>query len=437
MHGRRWIRDVSASIKILEIFKKYVPLSQLAFCISKRNADDLITFQSNLIGVSILLLMNKRDDSQSVLEDRLIVAKFDPTAIICFHCSGPFSPIFDQNPKIPTINFEEYGNNPFKPNEYILSHRFKKYSLGLNTKDNKDPNSYALGVFQDKDLINYFIDKRNESSLYRLLENLPKLPLSLFSAIVGEEKKEDFIQQITKFKSQKTMYFGYLNGHNKRDYQRAFIGAAILLENEKNKGTKDINFIFPGNPRLSTPLDLSKELIDFLIEQGFSKVEFLNSLEIPSEVNPLKKTTFDLIPNCQKNRRILTLIAAPLNHSDLIHIIKASESEVLCTGDQSASECLTAGKRIFYETLSHKFNFALTICNLVNDICKKDISFHYSHITTEKTSFAVKIKWLHEHYKKIESKKWDNFIEEIHKNQNCENKIINVFLTFLDTIYEY
>ncbi len=404
--------DIRASVNLIEIFKKHVPVNQIALSLSKDKEVFLSVFKEKLKDIKII----HEDDKQAV-------DAFNPTLVLGFNHIGPGSPLFEREPKIPSLIFEEYGNDPHDPDQYLQSNFFREFSLGINTKENPDTARYGLGIFIQDDLVAYYKDKRNENAHFRLVENLPKLPSKLLSAVTDDQTAEEFSQK-------NSLYFSYLNGHEKKQYKRAFIGAAILLNEDK----RDLVVVFPGGPGFLVPQTLkethllSKQMVSFLVEHGFTHCEFRYSRSLTYD---FQKQLLPLTGNKTKCLRKLTIVSSPLVHEDFILLLKAAEKEVILTGDESISEGLALGKKTFYECLSHKNRFSTTLSDLINQICQTDVTFRYAYITTKEKKLAERIVWLRDHFKKI-APKWDQFIQEVITNQNCEPKILESVAKFLE-----
>lgn len=368
--------DVGACMKILDIFKKFMQPEQLAFCIEDKYTASLESFKESLEGIRVIALKGE----QQKAEDRKAVGEFAPTKVVAFHTHGPFASYLDVSPHIPTISLGEYGDETDQPTEFAQSHRFVKYTLGLKT--NPIENN-GLGFLFNQKLIQYFQDKNNESPLYRLCTYLPHLSSHLSAAIVGQNEIKDF-------NSSHALYFGYANGSDAYNYQMLFI-AAMILQNEKEvNGKQNLVFCLPGHCLFNgeTPEErFSPEFVHFLKEHGFNQIEL--QARSTSKNEPFSKTNLSLTQDEKANSRKIVIVASPLTNSDYIEVMKASENEVLCTGDQSLSEALSAGKRLFYERLTHKTNHINRLCDLLQD--STQISIRYP-LYTSRRSFQEQVK---------------------------------------------
>ncbi|MCE5318464.1 MAG: hypothetical protein LLG04_14025 [Parachlamydia sp.] len=401
--------DVSACMKILDIYKKYMQTDQLAFCIENQHAASLESFQESLKGIRVIAL--KGGDEQ---EDRRVVDDFAPTKVVAFHTHGPLASYLNVNPPIPTINLGEYGDDSCHPTQFAQSHRFVQYTLGLQNVKNE---YNGLGFLFSQKLIDYFQDKNNENPLYRLSAYLPRLSPPLSAAIAGQNEIRDF-------NSTHALYFGYANSSDSYNYQMLFIAAMILRNENKKDGKQNLVFCLPGRNLFNgaTPEErFSPEFVRFMKDHGFNQIE-LN--ERNSSKNELfAKTTLSLTKDAKANPRKIVIVASPLTNPDFLEVMKASENEVLCTGDQSLSEALSAGKRLFYEKLSHKTNHINRLCDILQKSTQIEIRYP---LYTSRRSFLEQAKEMTAIFDKIDVDSWKTFIHELHAHYSCEGRIVQL-----------
>lgn len=400
--------DVTACMKILDIYKKYMQPDQLAFCIHAEYAASLESFQESLKGIRVIALKGE----QQIAEDRRAVDDFAPTKVVAFHTHGPLASYLNVSPHIPTISLGEYGDDSTRTTEYVQSHRFVKYTLGLKTIPSENS---GLGFLFNQKLIDYFHDKNNENPLYRLSTYLPHLSPPLSAAIAGQN-------EIGDFNSTHALYFGYVNSSDYYNYQMLFIAAMILRNENKKDGKQNLVFCLPGRTSFNgeTPEErFSPEFVRFLREHGFNQIEL--HARNTSQNEPFVKTTLSLTQ--EANPRKIVIVASPLTNPDFLEVMKASENEVLCTGDQSLSEALSAGKRLFYERLTHKTSHINRLCDILQE--RTQIAIRYP-IYTMNRSFQEQAKEMTDIFDKIDIDSWKTFIHELHANYSCEGRIVQL-----------
>jgi hypothetical protein len=331
---------------------------------------------------------------------------------------------------IPTLCIEEYGVYIKEPLNELKSHGVIKCSLGLS------PDTYSgyhgLGIFQSREHIDYFLDVRNKSSLYRFEQYLPMLSRSVFSSILDRDKVEGV--DFAAFDSQTSLYFAYISFHNRQILLRSFIGSMLLLTHKMQK--KNVILCAPGiyvDPKSFA----NNEMTQFLLSKGFSHI---HSRELVRDKQEVKNETIALSypEGCELGNRQLILIAGSLSHPDFINCLKASEDEVMGTGDQSLSEELVLGKKIYYQTLFHKEAFAQSLNDMIRVITKINTNFMPHGIFDRQVPLLDKINDMNRHFQSLQTPRWDDFIREIHRSQNCEENIIktlkiplNEYLGFL------
>lgn len=399
-------------MKILEIYKKYMQPDQLAFCIQDKYMASLESFQDSLKGIRVIAL--KGGEEQQIAEDRRAVDDFAPTKVVAFHTPGPFASYLNVSPHIPTINLGEYGDDVSQPAKFAQSHRFFQYALGLQNIQNE---YNGLGFLFSQKLIDYFHNKNNENSLYRLSTNLPHLTPPLSAAIVGQN-------EIDAFNKTHALYFGYANSGDSYNYQMLFIAAMILRNENKKDGKQNLVFCLPGHPLFNgATLEerFSPEFVRFLTEYGFKQIEL--HARNTSQPEPFIKTILPLTQETEANPRKIVIVASPLTSPDFLEVLKASENEVLCTGDQSLSEALSAGKRLFYEKLSHKSNHINRLCELLQKCTQ--IAIRYP-LYTSRRSFLEQAKEMTAIFDKMDDDSWRTFIYELHSYYSCEGRIVQL-----------
>jgi hypothetical protein len=168
------------------------------------------------------------------------------------------------------------------------------------------------------------------------------------------------------------------------------------------------------------------EMTEFLLSKGFSHI---HSRELIKDKEEVKNETIALsCPEGYKlGNRQLILVAGSLSHPDFINCLKASEDEVMGTGDQSLSEELVLGKKIYYQTLLHKEALAQSLNDMIRVITKINTNFKAHGIFDIQVPLLDKINDMNRHFQSLQTPRWDDFIREIHRSQNCEENIIKTF----------
>jgi hypothetical protein len=115
-----------------------------------------------------------------------------------------------------------------------------------------------------------------------------------------------------------------------------------------------------------------------------------------------------------------------MTHEDFLLLMKASEDEVLGTGDHSISEELSAGKKVYYQELPHKKKFAHDLSHMISKICKVELDFCTQHFTGARFHEITAIEWMHFYFDTLKRSNWDDVICDIHRNHNLEKRILSI-----------
>lgn len=415
--------DISATVKLLEVIKKYAPLENLALAFSggARSYEKLKPFFELLDRVKIISF-SYSDDCYDEIE------RFNPSAAVLFNgrflINRTYEMIIEHSKKtpirIPAINFNEYNNyfDEFKDNpNATLELIGVSYSLGIHsTRFNPNPSKFCLGIFQDQNLLEYYQDPNSKNSSLRLKKYTTALNPNLYQAVIGDGTVESFDKKTS-------LYFGYANSYYKTNFQIAFIGSAVL---QTRASQKNIVIILPGLFEVNS---ISNSFFKFIQNENF--ISFKNVLwdEMTSQKKINIKQKFD---NCSDNKemnRRMTILSGHFSHQHFKDLMLASEREVLCTGDQSLGEALTAGKKIYFEAPSHKLNLSNSLSDLIRRMCGVSVSFHESLSLIKDDAIESGFYHMKNHFDSIDNH-WDSFIEHIHQKQNCEKRVIGALKRF-------
>lgn len=471
-HVQPGFGDISATLKLLEVIKKYAPLENLALTIAN-DAEchkKLMIFSKLLDGVKIISF-SATDDCYDSIE------KFNPSIVVLFHGLSLVSRRYElkiehtKKPviQLPAVVFEEY-NNIF---EAFVNHHSTdlkpvgaSYSLGIHSSNfNPDPSRFCLGIFQDQKLVEYYRDPNSKNALNRLKTHAMSLNPNLYRAVIGDKP-------IEKFEKKTSLYFGYANNYHKADVQTAFIGAAVLLNRASQK---DIVVILPGRFKINTfdklstenlfgkdgnalsddesdinalepsifelsesegvaePVRTSDLFFNFLKEENFTSLEIVSWDEKTQQSTLIRKWEFDNPLDDKKMDRSVKVLSGDFSHHHFIELMLASEREVLCTGDQSLGEALSAGKKIYYEVLAHKLDLSNSLSDLIKRKCHVDVSFRDSRYTIKKGTIQERCIFMKKLFDSIDTH-WDRFINHIHRKQNCEKRIVEALNSFFDGV---
>lgn len=408
--------DISATIKILEVFKKHVNPENLAltlFANAKGHEGFNSFFLSSLSGVRVI----NSCESDIFYEE---VKKIQPTLVVMFHGSSRIdikkgfeikhskhTPLH-----IPAIVFDEYnyGTHGCASSAYAAF-----YALGIHEDSwAKAVQSNFLGIFQDTELVRYSQNPDNRVSLHRLKTYTSNLDPNLYQAVIGDG-------DIEKFDQENALYFGYCSEKG-FETKIVFIGTAIEFMKETQK---NLVVVLPG---FLASTKYEESFFNYLGEEKFQSLELVKWEEKKKGSTTVK--TFKL-SSSGAGERTLKVVSGDFSHDHFVQLMLASEREVLCTGDQSLSEALSAGKKIYYEALPHKGNLSGSLCNIIQRECAiGGVSFHESRVTEHSGSLKKRFELMKMHYDRI-AENWNRVIDHIHQNQNCEKKIVEVVADFI------
>jgi hypothetical protein len=413
--------DVAATVKLLAIFKKYVATDRLALCVHKEDFERFHFFEKEIQDIKKIVVIDS-PSAEDIEKDRDKISSFNPSLVISFNRGTPFRSELFTHP-VPGLGVKEYGYHNVMPDEYYHSHRFVKSSLGLRCSSGMESLD-AMGLFQDPSLIEYYHDKRNQDASHRCMTYLPQLSQKLLQALFDDdEKKGSFKERVAHFSQTSKLYFGYVGEYFDVNYIKAFIGAMILQTPSCPKKECHLTFVLPGSKCDSKEI-FSKHFRLFLLEHGFSYARCI--FEDEHRRHEYLHEKIDLSENKQMPGRCLTVFRSMTTHEDFLLLMKASEDEVLGTGDHSISEELSAGKKVYYQELPHKKKFAHDLSNMISKICKVELDFCPQNFTGARFHEIAAIEWMRVYFDKLKRSNWDDVICEIHRNHNVEKRILSI-----------
>jgi hypothetical protein len=413
--------DVAATVKLLAIFKKYVGTERLALCVHKEDFERFHFFEKEIHEIKKIIVIDS-SSAEDIEKDRDQISTFNPTIVISFNRGTPFrSELFTRS--VPGLGIKEYGYNVVSPGEYYHSHRFIKTALGLRSSSGIESLD-ALGLFQDASLIEYYHDKRNQDARYRCRMYLPKLSIGTLKALFDEdERKCSLEEQIEHFSQFSKLYFGYVGEYFDVNYIKAFIGAMILRSSKRADSSCHLTFVLPGSKCASEEIFSSRFRL-FLTDHGFNLAHCI--FEKDHRIHEYLHEKIDLMEKNEKSERRLTIFCSMTTHEDFLLLMKASESEVLGTGDHSISEELSAGKKVFYQELPHKKKFAHDLAQMISKICKLKLDFCSQNFIGARFHELSSIDWMHIYFDQLNASNWDDLICEIHRNHNLEKRVLSI-----------
>lgn len=218
---------------------------------------------------------------------------------------------------------------------YIREYGWIKPNLG-NAGD------YVSGVGLNPSLTGIFIsdnlakwsEKADTLSVHSRLTELQNIPGPLQKAILGEEYSSEAIKQ---FASGNKLFMAY----GALASQVEFMSAVTKMHSRL--GTQaSFTFVNVG----ASPDSLQDE-----IKTSKDIFQTLNVGKITIHEPSGKKTEISINAGSSYN---ITCIPSRLDHSGIEALIKASEKEIMTTGDQSWGEAVSANKHWIQEDISHK-----------------------------------------------------------------------------------
>jgi hypothetical protein len=255
--------------------------------------------------------------AKSELIEELKKEGFVPDLILIGPAYG-YTSILDELEKlnIPIVHFLEYGHTTGDPKDAILGVRDKQ-----------------MGIHIDRPLLQWSEKEHDVAEKLKELENLPE---KLQVAILGKPYSEDAVKE---FQAKWRLFFSYASGALGTDFfqkdKQAMVIAYAKMAYQYEKTDTNLCLFFMGQSFTTLP----EEDLQELRRLGVAKISW-----------PLEEEEIVL---CEKGKEI-KIINSILKPEQVPILLKASEDEVLTTGDQFFSECVSSQKHFIYQTLPHK-----------------------------------------------------------------------------------
>ncbi|MCH9616942.1 MAG: hypothetical protein SP1CHLAM9_02410 [Chlamydiia bacterium] len=318
------------------------------------------------------------------------IGKFEPDMIVAFEGDFLKERVLPEHlgkRVVPILDWGEYG----------VTHGEGAINTGLIADGSIVPGCSdrppEKGIFLDKELVKWSSKMKDPK---QRLSALPEVSAGIQQAILGGKATE---RRCNDFSSENRLFFGYSNeeGIKERGGDGAPSAITYLLALAKMQGSM---------PRASTNAELQKKNMtiflmgdhDILAEAGdqskylgntaiggaecthssLLQVEVQREL-VSSGIFMLEVARYDkssdqivavkflpireMNPHARvrdsSNLKTMRVIMGSISHKDSIGLMKASEDEVLVTGDGSLSEAISARKSIMYQQRHHKYHLSL------------------------------------------------------------------------------
>jgi hypothetical protein len=265
-----------------------------------------------------------------------MIAEFNPDLFIVApvtHVSRePFQKIMQ---RIPSLFIREYGFG-----KRLAYTKESDYISGAGVDEWK-------GIMIHQEMLQWSESGNANHPLVRLSQ-LQHLPNEVVQAILGSHYSD---QAILDFSNQSELFMAYGNDLSKVEFILAILGMQ-----QKLNSTVHPCFVLLGQAD-NLPA-LLKEYRQELINGEIGTIEWIN-------IDHPQHSTVEVIdPKFTKRMKLILVSLLP---EDVLHLIKASEREVLTTGDQSWSECISAHKHWVQQYLIHKRDSVQGVINLVKE----------------------------------------------------------------------
>ncbi|MFI5343504.1 MAG: hypothetical protein ACHQUC_04710 [Chlamydiales bacterium] len=261
--------------------------------------------------------------------------------------------------EIPSLIISEYG---FSASLEFKAHpNTRAYAMGFAEG--------ALGILIDRELQVWSLEE--ELPREKKLEELSALPKGHREAILGGEWSSS---NLRTFAGAYKFYLGYAH---KFGNILSFI-FSLLEMNHDLKDPSNLCFFLLGNP-----FEIYEEEIIAAL-----KTREIGHLEIIDATSP----SSPLIDEMLGEGITLRIVFGKVDPDQVKNLIKASEYEMLTTGDQSFGEALSAGRMpVAYELSGHKEkSWELFLMVLPREISIQMRHLHQSHRMNELDSTALK-----------------------------------------------
>lgn len=263
-----------------------------------------------------------------ILDEQQLCQKLSQLALIILFpmFQEDHTPLQIRTAKIPLLSLNEHGVGYTQNAREGIYHPF-----GIGPRE--------IGLMFPDDLQEYYLKNRTQTPKERL-DNLQNLPSTMQKAILGDSYIKDFDEK-------SKLYVGYAHNFLRvKDY----LGALCELS---PSGKYNVTVCLLGDVPEDEESDaLLQKLRAPLFKNGFRSVKMV-------QINGDKEIVLTSLAFKEKAKgeRILKIIYSKLSHDQAVALLKASQDEVLTTGDQSFLEAIALRKVPGYDLEAHKIHF--------------------------------------------------------------------------------
>lgn len=339
--------DISGAVKIFRHIQKTFPQHEVSIAAEENEG---IKKSMGLFGKDV-------QKNALYMKDRHL--PFDPDLIVDFPCNiaeklqdpkavcTEFPLPHFQRKDTPYLAIREYGGGASKSK----CQNSEIQALGFSKKE--------LGAMLNEELMQYASDPQNEDIGYRQ-KYVDALPQHLKDAIQRPSEKQP-------------LYFGYSNQSASKE---AFIKVISSLSQKTDptlvlvgtpiQSIATIDHIFKNN--LQNRVDWKAvPIFEHFVQNGIHMVDL--HWQSSSDA-PVQHKTISLVKN-PSGRTTKLIFVQKVSHETMIDLFKASEKEVLVTGDQSLTEAVSAGKFVLNDLRNHKQGVSNALVDIAKSVDKK------------------------------------------------------------------
>ncbi len=245
--------------------------------------------------------------------------------------------------KAPALALLEYGFTPLK------SHRVMSKALGIGKEE--------IGILIDPSLKEWGFSEEAKSSRNRM-QQLEQLDPTLKAAIMGKKSFDEL-------NNKHALYMSYA--------PEKFLLKFIEVLSEKNHSSHKNNIFVLPNLSATAIKDLNLKALHF------RKIKVID-LNQPSTQHSIKSE------ETETTDKKITIIRGRIVHSAMLTLMKATEREILVTGDQSLSEAIAGNKNFIYIAPEHKEKLSKDLKNLGYPVIKERESNSLNFLKREEIS---------------------------------------------------
>lgn len=305
---------------------------------------------------------------QTIIREQIQIDRQDPDLILIGPEPTTISRFLDEIAvfKVLIMPFTEYGvsidhlrSKPFEwPRNLPLGIRPEQFGIHINRKLVEWSRSTAAELAEMR-----------LSNLANLTETLQ---IEILGAIYSREKARDFAIK-------NLLFSGYSGGYDAEEDKRGMIIAVAKMA-KKLELDQNLFFCFLGQD------------FDCFLEEDYEVLRQLGIHRIvwPTKVKELYSKELHPIPGSRQ----ITIINSNLAPDQVPFLLKASEPEILVTGDQFPSEAIACFKRFIYQALPHKRAFLKDMVELACEHFDKEFSdlFKNVYIYSRSSRFSFSIE---------------------------------------------